>query len=119
MNHKTGGKTARKSQLHLGRNGWSYAFRFDEGSYEPRCDLCKKYYESLGVQVSFRCGPEVCPECLLAGPQAVTRKARKSRSNWRREAAEVLGRLDSFTQLPGGILAVKIAEAYREAGKEA
>ena len=119
MNHKTGGKTARKSQLHLGRNGWSYAFRFDEGSYEPRCDLCKKYYESLGVQVSFRCGPEVCPECLLAGPQAVAKQARRRRSAEGRETAEVLERLDSFTQLPGGVLAVKIAEAYREAGKEA
>ena len=34
------------------------------------------------------------------------------------DAAGVIGRLDSFTQLPRGILARKIAEAYREAGKE-
>ena len=117
-------KRGSKCQLHLDRNGYSYAFRFDAfgifADLTPAsCDFCRKEYETMGVQVSFRCGFEICPACLLAGPQAVAAKARKSRSKERQESAEVLGILDTFTQLPGGVLAVKIAEAAQEAGKEA
>ena len=35
------------------------------------------------------------------------------------DAIRVLRKLTSFAQLPKGIFAIKIAEAYREAGKEA
>ena len=109
------------------------AFIFEEGYIEPKCDFCGKDYENLGVQVSFRDGPpdayvplyEICYSCLLKGPKVVSaetthRPAREFNKGIRRwfmnvkSFAKSLGDLDAFHSLPGGILAVKIAEAYRE-----
>jgi len=111
-------------------NGYSYRFDFgQEGTWNdpPKCDFCGEEYEGLGVRVNLDCGYEICPDCLIAGPKAVAEKVRVLHreevcGEEILEAAKVIGRLDSFTRLPRGILALKIAEgymAYREDGKEA
>ena len=122
--------TAGKALAVVASNGYSYRFDFgQEGTWNdpPVCDFCGDEYEGLGVQVNLDCGFEICPDCLLAGPKAVAEKVRALRrevvcGEEILEAVKVIGRLDSFTQLPRGILALKIAEgymAYREGGKEA
>ena len=134
MSRGTGGNAVGKAVALVASNGYSYRFDFgQEGTWNdpPMCDFCGEEYEGLGVQVNLDCGMEICPDCLLAGPKAAASKLlsphRKDAGlegmvDFLHDAAEVIGRLDSFTQLPRGILALKIAEgymAYREAGKEA
>jgi hypothetical protein len=102
-----------KGGIHVGKDGLSYGFDFTiEGHYVPTCDFCQKNYASEGLQVSLACGLEICPRCIASGPRAVAKEARKRRSL--KEAAEVFGMLASFSQLPGGVLALKIAEAHQE-----
>ncbi|MHB1011942.1 MAG: hypothetical protein ACYC37_03435 [Desulfobacteria bacterium] len=102
-------------------------FTFEEGYFDLHCDFCGKRYESLGVQVSFAFGYEICPSCLLKGPKVVAsdtmkRPAREFHSVIRRWFMSVKGfanqlkNIDDFRDLPGGVLAVKIAEAYRDTG---
>jgi len=121
--------TAGKALAVVASNGYSYRFDFgQEGTWNdpPVCDFCGKEYEGLGVQVNLDCGLEICPDCLIAGPKAVAEKVRALRreevcGEEILETVKVIGRLDSFTQLPRGILAMKIAEGYmvyREGRKE-
>jgi hypothetical protein len=96
-----------------------------EGYFDPHCDFCGKPYESIGVQIRFSCSYEICYSCILKGPKAVAaettrRPAREFHDMIRRWFMQVKAfankfkAMDSFRDLPGGILAVKVAEAYRE-----
>ena len=106
--------TVEQGRVHVGRDGLSYGFDFTiEGHYVPTCDFCGRNYASEGLQVSVECGLEICPSCILAGPRAVAKALEHNEDL--AEAAEVFSRLASFEQLPGGVLAAKIAEGYREA----
>ena len=130
MSQVTAGDAERKAVALVAKDGYSYGFTFgQDGTWNdpPMCDFCGKEYESIGVQINMDCGLEICPDCFLSGPKAVASKVRslhreeacgKEQMDFLLDAAGVIGRLDSFTQLPRGIVARKIAEAYREAGKE-
>jgi len=84
-------------------------------------------YRTLGVQVNFKAGYEICPSCLLKDPKIVGtetthRQAREFHSMIRRwfmnvkRFANQLKTIEDFRDLPGGVMAVKIAEAYRDTG---
>ncbi len=131
MSQVTAGNAERKAVALVASNGYSYRFDFgQEGTWNdpPKCDFCGKGYQGLGVQINMECGLEICPDCFLSGPKVAASKllsphrkdARiEGMPEFLHEAAEIIGRLDTFTQLPRGIMAQKIAEAYREeAGKE-
>lgn len=101
-------------------------FVFDEAYVNPRCDFCGETYKSLGVQVSFGHGPyEICPACILKGPRVVAEEtAARPKEQFHRAIrrwhaivqafAKGLEEIADFRELPGGILAVKIAEGYIE-----
>lgn len=102
-------------------------FMFDAGYPDPHCDFCGARYNSLGVQVSFVVGYEICASCLLKGPKVVAeetchRPAKEFHSVIRRwfmyvkRLANKMRAIDDFRDLPGGVLAVKIAEGYRDTG---
>ena len=131
MSQGTGGNVERKTVALVAKDGYSYRFTFGEdGTWNdpPKCDFCCGEYESLGVQINMDCGLEICADCLLSGPKAAASKLRlpdredvriEGQPEFLHDAAEVIGRLDTFTQLPRGIMAQKIAEAYfEEAGRE-
>ncbi len=102
-----------RNGIHVGRDGLSYALEcIAEEEPVRKCSFCGASYRNIGVQVQTECGLELCPSCITSGPRAVARKARKRRSL--KEAAEIFGMLASFSQLPGGVLAGKVAEAYPE-----
>lgn len=95
--------------------------------FDPHCDFCGAAYNSLGVQVKFLNGYEICASCILKGPKVVAsettkRPAREFHSMIRRWFMHVKGfanklrTIDDFRELPGGVLAVKIAEGYRDTG---
>jgi len=110
-------RSAAGSKVYVGRDGLSYALECIVEEEPVRvCAFCGSSYRNIGVQVQTECGLELCPACIASGPRAFAGKARRLRSL--KEAAEVFGMLDSFSQLPGGILAVKVAEGYRAAVKE-
>lgn len=101
-------------------------FTFEDGYSDPHCDFCGSGYVSLGVQVSF-VGYEICASCILSGPKSVAeetcrRPAKEFHYMIRRWFMRVKGfakkmrAIDDFSELPGGVLAVKIAEAYRDTG---
>ena len=134
MSRETAENAEGKAVALVSKNGYSYGFTFgQDGTWNdpPLCDFCGKGYQGLGVQINMECRLEICPDCLIAGPKAAASKlfsphhkdaGMEGMAECLHDAAEVIGRLDSFTQLPRGILALKIAEgymAYREAGKEA
>lgn len=107
--------------------GFNFGMDGTDCHYAPVCDFCGKHYESPGVQVIFAISYEICPSCLLKGPKVVAsettrRPAREFHEGIRRWFMEVKGfanklkAFDDFRELPGGILALKIAEAYQEAG---
>ena len=125
MSQGTAGNVARKDAME------EYGFTFgQDGTWNdpPKCDFCGKGYQGLGVQITMECGMEICPDCFLEGPKVAARMllspyredARiEGQPKYLLEIAEVIGRLDTFTQLPRGIMAQKIAEAYfEEAGRE-
>lgn len=102
-------------------------FMFNEGYKYPHCDFCGTPYPSLGIRVQFKVGYEICAACILKGPKVVgsettKRPAREFHSMIRRWFMRVKGfanklkTIDNFRELPGGHLAVKIAEAYRDTG---
>jgi len=102
-----------KDGIHVGKDGLSYALEcIVEEEPIRECSFCGQPYRNIGAQVQTRCGLEICYTCLISGPRAVARKARKRRSL--KEAVEVFRTLDSFARIPGGALALKIAEGYRE-----
>lgn len=119
------GKDQKRNIELVSTNHLSYGFTFgQDGTWNdlPSCDFCGEEYEGFGVQVNMECGWEICPACLLAGPKAVARKvwARHRQEECGKDildAAAVIGRLDAFKALPRGILALKIAEGYRETHK--
>jgi hypothetical protein len=89
------------------------------------CSFCGNEYEAHGVQVMFDVGYDICPMCLLKDPRVVAmetthRPARNFHPDYRRWFMHVKGfakqlkAVSRFEDLPGGILAVKVAEAYRE-----
>lgn len=131
MSRGTAGNAERKAVALVSKNGYSYGFFGQDETWNdpPKCDFCEEEYKSLGVQINMDCGLEICADCLLSGPKTAASKllsphredARiEGQSEFLLEAAEAIGRLDSFTQLPRGFLAQKIAEAYREeAGRKA
>jgi hypothetical protein len=92
-----------------------------EGGYidHPRCNFCTRRYEEPGIQICFRDGYEICPRCLLKGPARVvqeTLSAKRPPAYIKKYVAKIAG-LSSFRELAGGILAVKIAEAWAEGGR--
>lgn len=132
MSRGTAGNAAGKAVALVAKDGYSYGFTFgQDGTWNdpPKCDFCGEEYEGLGVQINMDCGLEICADCLLSGPKTAASKLLSPHREDTRiegqpefllEAAAVIGRLDSFTQLPRGFLAQKIAEACREeAGREA
>jgi ribose 1,5-bisphosphokinase PhnN len=102
-----------RNGIHVGKDGLSYALEciVEEESVRG-CAFCGSSYRNIGAQVQTECGLELCPACITSGPQIVARKARKRRSL--KEAAEVFSRLANFAEIPGGVLALKIAEAHTE-----
>jgi hypothetical protein len=103
-------------------------FTFDEGDGGAACAFCGKEYESIGLVVRFEYGHDICSSCLLKGPKVVgsettKRPAREFHSDYRRWFMEIKGfahrlkALDDFRDLPCGLLAIKIAEAYRDTPK--
>jgi hypothetical protein len=112
-----------------GKMGEGFIFENGKGGgyLYPHCDFCGAPYPSLGVQVNFSNGYEICASCLLKGPKVVAtetthRQAREFHSMIRRWFMNVKGfanklkTIDDFRDLPGGVMAVKIAEAYRDTG---
>lgn len=102
-------------------------FMFNEGYFDPHCDFCGASYNSLGVQVLFKAGHEICASCILKGPKVVAeetchRPAREFHSMIRRWFMHIKGfakklkTIDDFRDLPCGVLAVKVAEGYRDTG---
>lgn len=89
-------------------------FEFNECyKFVPRCDVCGKKYKAEGIQVAlYRGGWEICPTCLLKGPKAAADMLRKKKSN--RPFLSVLDSVADFREIPGGIMALKVAEGYQE-----
>ncbi len=115
MSSSTKHNAARIDGIHIGRDGLSYALEcIAEEEPVRKCSFCGGAYRNIGVQVQTQCGLELCPECISSGPRAVA-KALEGNADLR-EAREVFGRLANFEQVPGGILAVKVAEGYRQVG---
>jgi len=105
-------RTVEKGGVHIGADNLDYSLAFEvEGPAEARCDFCGGRY-AAELKVMTQCGLLLCPSCITSGPRAVAGKARKRRSL--AEAAEVFSRLASFEQLPGGLVAAKVAEGYLE-----
>ncbi len=103
-------------------------FTFDEGQGGVACAFCGGEYESIGPAVRFEYGHDICPSCLLKGPKVVgsettKRPAREFHPDYRRWFMEIkafahkLKTLDGFQELPCGLLAIKVAEAYRDTPK--
>ncbi len=85
----------------------------DSESFVPRCDVCENRYTPERIQINlFPGGWEVCPSCLLKGLKAVADVLRKKKSN--RDFLRLLDTVGDFREIPGGIMAVRIAEAHRE-----
>jgi ribosome-binding protein aMBF1 (putative translation factor) len=81
----------------------------------PQCDACGKKYEGEGIQVAlFRGGWEICPTCLLKGPKGVTDMLRKKNTRSSRSFLSKLDSVEDFREIPGGIMALKVAEGYQE-----
>lgn len=94
-------------------------FTIEGGYYDPKCQFCGKRYDSPGIQASFKAGIEICPSCLLKGPAVVAKEVAtsKKRPAYAKSFAAKFAGLRSFRDLPGGILAIKIAEAYMEGSR--
>jgi hypothetical protein len=103
-------------------------FTFDSDEGITACAFCGKEYESIGLEVRFEYGHDICSSCLLKGPKVVgsettKRPAREFHPDYRRWFMEIKGfahklkTLDDFRDLPFGLLAIKIAEAYRDTPK--
>jgi len=115
-----------KSIVSIAPGDYQHMFTFgQDGSWNdpPECDFCGEKYKSLGVQVNLNGGLELCPECLLAGPKAVARKVwglhhKDACEEIILEAAAAFGRLGTFKEIPGGILALAIAQGYRDTWRE-
>lgn len=81
----------------------------------PQCDVCGKKYEGEGIQVVlFHGGWEMCPTCLLKGPKAVADMLRKKNTRSSRSFLSKLDSVEDFREIPGGIMALKVAEGYRD-----
>lgn len=107
-----------RSELHVGRDGLSYGLEvIAEEEPVRKCSFCGAAYRNIGVQIQTKCGLELCPGCITSGPGAVA-KVLKGNEDLK-EARALFERLASFAQLPGGILAVKIAEGFRQLGDRA
>ncbi len=113
-------------------------FEFGEGVASPTCDLCGKEFDDHGVLMSLMgggiCGDHICGACIGSGPKGLAKIARV-RATVVREMlpepdddsdlytedakgkfalAKILDGMEDFMPIQGGIVAVKIAEAYRE-----
>jgi len=85
----------------------------DEGrKVSPECDFCGEEYQAPDIQVEIAGGFEVCPSCILGGPKDIAAMA--ERRPFTRKLPPPLARVESFRDLPGGVTALKIAEAYQE-----
>ena len=95
----------------------------------PRCDFCRRTYDP-NVQIEFGHptkdgspwgGSEICPRCLRKGPKAAAEMARKrshsrigGAGDYYAKLADAFEHIGDFREIPGGITAMKIVEAYEE-----
>ena len=119
------------------------AFTFCEGTGRRECDLCGKRYDDHGVEIELSAGEygmggfwagRICGNCLMPDPKALARAARDRApilrrkrvprgddedlyTNWADDMlalADALDGIPDYSAITSGIVACKIAEAYRE-----
>lgn len=95
------------------------------------CDICGGRFDYPEVEIMFR-GYTVCPACVLSGPQAVAgamERNGRDEEHFKRigrleedpvdrrdvmrdylRASRDLGRVKSFMDIPGGVVAIAIAK---------
>jgi hypothetical protein len=109
-----------------GRVGFAIADGNSEVSYvlpETRlqCVCCGARFRAGEVYIGFM-GHDICEDCVLSGPKEMARRIRerlpKEKMEWviklLKRIARSLDKKESTADVPGGIYAVKVAEALRE-----
>jgi len=117
-------------------------FCFDGGYGRSECDFCGKKYDDHGVSIELQAEGQdgsdgfwaggICGNCLTPDPRDLARVAREQVKVLRRKkdhlkkdlniyhadgmmaVAGVLDGIADYSPIGSGIVAVKIAEAYRE-----